>query len=262
VFSLVRQPRWLGLLALALLLCVLFWWLGVWQWHRHQTRSELNDAVHAAQAEPEAPLTEVMPDPAVLPDDAQYRRVTASGRYLVDAQVLERNPNGRAGFVVLTPLQLDSGGTLLVNRGFVHLSLTDPNTPASDVTPPSGRVHVEVRLRAPEESTDRTAPQGEVYVIDPLSYPDALSGPVYAAYGDLAGQTPPPDPGLELPPPADLGLGPHLFYAFQWWSFIVIALIGYVVLLRRESKARDAPAVAPVPTGQGPGDTPAQINSR
>src|SRR4051812_15757237 len=118
VFSLVRQPRWLGLLALTLILCVLFWWLGVWQWHRHETRSALNAAVHTAQAQPIAPLAKVMPDPHELPFGAEHRQVTASGRYLADAQLLERNPNGRAGFAVLTPMQLDTGGTLLVNRGF------------------------------------------------------------------------------------------------------------------------------------------------
>ena len=259
VFSLVRQPRWLGLLALTLLLCVLFWWLGVWQWHRHQTRSELNAAVHTAQAEPVAPLTAVMPDPTELPDGAEHRRVTATGRYLASAQLLQRNPNGRAGFAVLTPLELDSGGTLLVNRGFVEFSLTSPNAPASDVAPPTGTVHVQVRLRAPEETTDRTAPTGEVYVVNPADWPTALPGPVYVAYGDLVDQTPPPSSDLELPPPADLGLGPHLFYAFQWWSFILIALIGYVILVRREAQALSNPAGEP---GPGPDDTPIEANSR
>jgi cytochrome oxidase assembly protein ShyY1 len=259
VFSLVRQPRWLGLLALTLLLCLLFWWLGVWQWHRHQTRSELNAAVHAAQAEPVAPLTKVMPDPSQLPEGAEHRGVTATGRYLADVQLLQRNPNGRAGFGVLTPLEIDSGGTLLVNRGLVHYSLTDPNSPASDVAPPSGTVHVEVRLRAPEETTDRAAPPGEVYAINPASYPTALPEPVYVAYGDLVDQTPAPSPDLELPPPADLGLGPHLFYAFQWWSFILIAVIGYVILLRREAQAGSDPTTTPEP---GADDTPVEANSR
>ncbi|MFL6181503.1 MAG: SURF1 family protein [Actinomycetes bacterium] len=261
MFSLVRQPRWLGLLALTLILCVLFWWLGVWQWHRHETRSALNAAVHTAQAQPIAPLAKVMPDPHELPFGAEHRQVTASGRYLADAQLLERNPNGRAGFAVLTPMQLDAGGTLLVNRGFVPFSLTSPNTPAADVTPPSGPVHVNVRLRAPEETTDRPAPSGEVYVINPAGYPEALPDPVYVAYGDLVDQTPTPSPDLELPPPADIGLGPHLFYAIQWWCFILIALIGYVVLVRREAAAASDP---PADSESQPGsdDTPVGADSR
>jgi cytochrome oxidase assembly protein ShyY1 len=178
---------------------------------------------------------------------------------VADGQLLQRNPNGRAGFEVLTPMELDSGGTLLVNRGFVQFSLTTPNTPATDVTPPSGVVHVEVRLRAPQETTDRAAPAGEVYVINPTTYPTQLVAPVYAAYGDLVEQAPPPSSDLELPPPADLGLGPHLFYAIQWWCFILIALIGYVVLIRREARAPSSDAATPGPDA---GDTPVEAGSR
>ena len=242
MFSLVRQPRWLGLLALALVLCVAFWWLGLWQWHRHFTRAELNAAVDAAQAQPVAPLTEVMPDPRVIPAGAEYRTVSASGRYLGGQQLLLRGANGRAGFGVITPLRLDTGGTLLVNRGFVRYSLSSPDTPASDVMPPSGPVTVQARLRASEGSSDHVPLAGELDTIDPPSYPQSLEQPVYAAYGDLVTQTPAPDPALELPEPANIGMGPHLFYAIQWWSFIAIALVGYWVLLRREAREADTSA--------------------
>lgn len=242
MFSLVRRPRWLGLLALALVLCVTFWWLGLWQWHRHFTRADLNAAVDTAQALPVTPLVEVMPDPEVLPPDAEYRTVSASGHYVAAEQRLLRNANGRAGFGVITPLRLDTGGTLLVNRGFVPYSLASPNTPADDVTPPTGPVTIETRLRAPQGAPDQPPPGGQLYAIDPTSYPEALEQPVYAAFGDLAMQTPTPDPDVELPPAASIGMGPHLFYAIQWWSFIAIALIGYLVLLRREARETDRSA--------------------
>jgi cytochrome oxidase assembly protein ShyY1 len=248
VFSLARQPRWLAFLALTATLCVLFWWLGTWQWHRHEERSARNDAVETAQGQPVEPLTTVVPDPDQLPPGAEYRQVSATGHYVAAAQVLQRNPLGRAGFAVVTPLELDSGGTVLINRGFVNFSLTDPNTPAVDVTPPAGPVEVTMRLRVPEDASDRTAPEGQVYDIDPGSYPLLLSAPVYAAYGDLVDQTPAPTTDLELPEPADLGLGPHLFYAFQWWSFIPIAIVGLVLLLRRESKVDEARTDTPTVT--------------
>ena len=237
MLSLVRQPRWLGLLALALGLCVLFWWLGLWQWHRHEDRSAHNAAVRAAQAQPASPLSEVMPDPGTLPAGAEYREATATGRYVPSDQVLQRTPGGRAGFAVVTPFALDTGGTLLVNRGYVPFSRVDPNTPESDVTPPSGSVDVVVRMREPQGGDDRDAPDGQIYSIEPADYPLALPAPVYDAYGELVEQSPEPAPDIELPLASDLGMGPHLFYAFQWWSFIAIALVGYVLLLRRESRA-------------------------
>ncbi|HEX5017125.1 MAG TPA: SURF1 family protein [Actinomycetes bacterium] len=250
--SLLRQPRWLGFLALTLGLCVLFYWLGTWQWHRHQDRSAHNAAIHAAQDQPPSPLTELMDDPDSLPAGAEYREATASGQYVADGQMLQRNPSGRAGFAVITPLQLDTGGTLLVDRGFVPFSRTDVNAPEADVSPPAAPVDVVVRLRAPQDDTDRDAPDGQIYEVNPNDYPEPLPPPVYAAYGELVEQTPPAPEELELPEAADLGMGPHLFYAFQWWSFIAIALVGFVLLLRREAHAMSPSQGDDTPVGTSP----------
>jgi cytochrome oxidase assembly protein ShyY1 len=237
VIALLRQPRWLGLAALTVGMCVLFWWLGTWQWGRHIERSERNAAINQALESAPAPLPSVVTDPDSTPLTAVYRSVTTSGSYLADQQVLQRNPRGRSGFAVVTPLALDSGGTLVVDRGWVAASPTDPNTPAVDVTPPAGSVTVTVRLRDPQPSSGRQAPEGQIYDIDPQSLEPGLPSPVYALYGELVEQSPPPDTALELPEASDTGIGVHLFYALQWWLFIGIAVVGFVMLLRRESSA-------------------------
>jgi cytochrome oxidase assembly protein ShyY1 len=149
----------------------------------------------------------------------------------------------------------------LITRGFVPFSLTQSDAPASNVAPPTEPVHVVVRLRAAQEGADRAAPSGQVYAIDPTSFPAELPQPVYVAYGDLVQQTPAPSDDLELPPPADIGLGPHLFYAIQWWCFIGIALIGYVVLIRREAALAQEPADPGNTASSGPDDTPAKAGS-
>ena len=240
VGSLVRQPRWIAFGVITLVLCVAFWWLGLWQWHRHEERSSHNAAVQRAQQLDPVPLAHAMPDPAELPTGAEHRPVTASGVYSASGQVLQRNPGGRAGFQVVTPLQLEGGGSLIVNRGFIAPSTTDPNQPASEVQPPAGRVEVVVRLRAAEADGDRAAPAGQIYGIDPAHYPVTLPTPVHVAYGDLVAQDPSPPADLILPPVADLGSGPHLFYAIQWWSFIPLAIIGFILLMRREARDRIA----------------------
>jgi cytochrome oxidase assembly protein ShyY1 len=54
----------------------------------------------------------------------------------------------------------------------------------------------------------------------------------------LQSQDPPQREGA-LPvvvPPPDLGEGPHLAYAVQWFLFIPVALTVYVLLLRREAR--------------------------
>jgi cytochrome oxidase assembly protein ShyY1 len=249
VIALLRQPRWAGLALVAVAMSVLFWWLGTWQWGRHVERAERNDAIAAALAEPPAPLAAVVAEPDQVPESAVYRSVTATGTYLATSQVLQRNPRGRSGFAVITPLALTDGGTLWVDRGWVPASSTDINTPATDVAPPAGPVEVTVRMRSPQPPSGRQAPTGQIYDITPQSMGtspgDDLPEPVYASYGELVDQDPAPDPALELPEPGDVGIGVHLFYAIQWWLFIVIAIAGYLALLRRESRetARDAPSV-------------------
>ena len=44
--------------------------------------------------------------------------------------------------------------------------------------------------------------------------------------------------GLAVVPPPDLGEGPHLGYAVQWFLFAAVGLVGYPFLLRR--RAREA----------------------
>ncbi len=66
--------------------------------------------------------------------------------------------------------------------------------------------------------------------------------------------TPPPEGlgPLELP---STDLGPHLSYAFQWWVFAAGALVGAVILLRRDEPAPDCgrrpPPPRPAPRRRG-----------
>jgi cytochrome oxidase assembly protein ShyY1 len=231
----LRQPRWAGFALLVILLCVLFAFLGRWQWHRHEDRRDRRVQYESVASAPVVPIGQVMTAPARLVDKDQYRLVTLTGTYDAGHQLLQRNPNGRSGFAVITPLVASDGEALLVNRGFVGPSTTDTNTPASDVTPPSGQVGVIVRLRESAAPDERSAPPGQVYSIDAAQIAEQLPYPVYEAYGELVEQDPPPPAALELPQSQSPGLGPHLFYAIQWWLFIGVAIAGFVLLLRRES---------------------------
>ena len=236
-------------------MCVLFWWLGTWQWGRHVERSARNDAIEAAVQNEPAALESVIVDPSTLEDGVVYRSVTATGTYLASDQLLQRNPLGRSGFDVITPLALSTGGTLLVDRGWISSSPTSTNQASADVTPPVGPVDVTVRLRTPQESSGRQAPPGQIYDIDPEQVTEDLPEPVYAAYGELLDQDPAPDPALELAGPIDTGIGIHLFYAIQWWLFIVIAIVGYFALLRRESRESAEADTQPGGADQDAGQT-------
>ena len=49
--------------------------------------------------------------------------------------------------------------------------------------------------------------------------------------------------GFPIPadPPTFTDEGPHLFYAIQWFSFTVIAIVGYAFLLRSIVRKRPRP---------------------
>ncbi|MEO8330018.1 MAG: SURF1 family protein, partial [Candidatus Nanopelagicales bacterium] len=160
VISVLRQPRWVVLAVITLLMCVLFGFLGRWQWHRHEDRRERNQQIEAAAAAAPVPLHQVWSAADPLAEANQYRTVTLTGVYDGSEQLLLRNPNGRSGYAVVTPLVTEAGEALLVNRGWTPASSTDVSTPAADVAPPPGAVQATVRLRASEPDDDRVAPDG------------------------------------------------------------------------------------------------------
>ena len=239
--SVMRQPRWVLFALVAVLMSVLFGFLGRWQWHRHEDRRERNTQYEAAAAAPAVPVGSLLSTEALMSSISEYREVTVTGTYDAEHQLLLRNPKGRSGFDVITPLVTETGSALLVDRGWSPPSATDVNSPEADVTPPIGPVQATVRLRLSQTTDDRTAPEGEIYIVDVDRIADTLPYPIYGAYGELVDQVPEPSQDLELPESTTPGLGPHLFYAIQWWLFIGIAIGGFFLLVRRESQPRESP---------------------
>lgn len=98
--------------------------LGRWQLDRAEEKRALAAAFAAA-----GPAIELPDDSATLP---RYQRVSARGRYDARHQFLldNRVHDGRAGVQVLTPLILDGGGAVLVNRGWQPFGRTRQDLPA------------------------------------------------------------------------------------------------------------------------------------
>ena len=67
-------------------------------------------------------MTIVLPQQDSSAPDAQWQRVTATGHYLPDEQVLARLRviEGDPAFEVLVPFAVDGGPTVLVDRGYVR----------------------------------------------------------------------------------------------------------------------------------------------
>jgi cytochrome oxidase assembly protein ShyY1 len=275
MYGFLFRPRWLLFHALVLAAIVIMVSLGFWQLRRLDERRAFNDVVEGRVELPAVALGDVLGEPDFDPDTTEWRAVTASGVYL-DQQILvfNRTQNGQAGDNVLTPLLLDGDGIMLVNRGFVPLGTAPPPPPATSVEV-LGRVRPS-QQRERGGLTDANAedtPITEIRRVEIERIAAQLDGEVAPVYLDLVAQTPAIGPGDPDPvPPPELGSGPHLSYAFQWFIFSIAVAVGWVLAVRRSIAKRrraddltdgaDEPVAAdsPRPTAAAPASSTSGTN--
>jgi surfeit locus 1 family protein len=138
------MKRWL-LIAVAAFATVGFGALGVWQIERRAWKLALIERVE--QRVHAAPLAAPGPGewPQITRENAEYRRVTATGRFVPGRETLVRAVTELGeGYWLMEPLQTDRGFTVLINRGFVPSdwraghAVSSGDTNATDVGPPAG----------------------------------------------------------------------------------------------------------------------------
>jgi surfeit locus 1 family protein len=237
------KPRWLGLLALVVVVMVTFGILGLWQLDvaRDKGRAE---AVKAAPKRPTAALSSVITPHVDFPADGSGRPVTTTGRYDATGQVLvtPRLLHGRTGYWVVTPLVVkDTGARLAVVRGFV--------TDAAQATPPAvtGPVTVNGTL-APGESpsTGAALPAGQLGSVDLSLLVNRWHGEIYNAFLFATGESPEATRTagsvIERVPPPQLpsnGLSwRNAAYALQWWVFALFAAYMWWRMVRDDHEGR------------------------
>jgi surfeit locus 1 family protein len=245
------RPKWIVRHVAVVALVVVMVLLGFWQLRRLDEKQDYAALVDARQAQPAGDVLTVVPTgvavdaPAV--DDVLYRTVTASGRYADDDTVIVENRtfNGASGGWVLTPLRLEGGSAVVVNRGFIGYDREG----VIDAPPaPSGVVLVE-GLVFPSQVRGSFGPRdpdaGDLAVlarVDLVRFDAQVDYDLLPAYVQLVTSDPPEAPvpegspalvPLGAPSPDD---GPHLAYAVQWFIFTAIAAGGYLLLLRRVAR--------------------------
>ena len=243
MYAFARRPKWVVSHMLVISLIVAMIAMGLWQLDRLSGRKDANALVVDRLSEPVDDITTltVAGGDYDVGEQLRYRRATATGTYDAEAEVLVRNRslNGSPGYWALTPLVLDDGSAVAVNRGWVPFS-PGPGEPRPDSLPPAGTVVVTglVRQTVTAEGLQRDDPdEGQ---LDSLARPDLarleqqLDYPLLPVYLQLEAQAPESESALPIPlPRPDLDEGPHLAYAVQWFVFTTIAVIGYPLVLRR-----------------------------
>jgi surfeit locus 1 family protein len=262
VYRFLFRPAWLLSHFAVLLLVVTLISLGLWQLRRLDEKQTLNATIESRAEESAVDVTGLIAATAEFGegDDIEFRAVTATGVYQPDDEVLihNRTLDGAPGRWVLTPLLLEDGTAVVVNRGWIPFSMM-PGDPRPDADPPAGGVTV-VGVARP------TTTRSGIQTADPsagrlqaLSRPDLgryqqqLDYDIYPILVQLSEQTPAQATDLPVPLPSpDLSEGPHLGYAMQWFIFTIIALVGYPLVLRRVAAGKAKPAEATETTATVP----------
>jgi surfeit locus 1 family protein len=208
--------------------------LGLWQLRRLDERRALNARILDRRSAPPVSIDGVQENTAAEP----YRAATAQGTYDVEHEVLVygRSLDGEAGQHLVTPLLLPDGGAILVVRGWVPFTMQA--APVREAAPPATEVTVDGSL-VPDEGDGSDVPDADGIVrdLDVRGIASSLPYDVFPLPLQLADQTPPQPGSLPIPVPLPaLSEGPHLSYAMQWFSFAFIALVGAVILLRRDRR--------------------------
>ena len=206
--------------------------LGWWQLDRAAQKSQLQAAMDSRRALPPLAPADLAAEPAAA--SAQHHRAIAlQGQWVAEQTIYldNRQMKGVPGFFAVTPLRLDDGTAVLVQRGWLPRDQADRTrivaAPARD-----GRVRVQGFI-AP--------PPGRLYEFDA-----AASGairqnldlnafaretglrlrPVSVQQQDDASQ--PPDGLLRQWSAPASGVHKHYGYAFQWFALSALILGLYV----------------------------------
>lgn len=234
------SARWVGFAVFVIALSAVCIQLGFWQFHKLDDRHVRNELVREHLGTAPVPLDDVVPAGEDVEPGQEWTVVTVSGTYDVKREVTVKfvNRDGRPGIDVLTPLVLDDGTAVLVDRGFVETQRTNVR-PDVLPEPPDGVVEVTGWLRVDSTASSQAThvDEGQVRAISSRGLADHVPYDLRSGYVNLQEQAPSSE-GLEAEPRPDLGQGPHFFYGLQWWFFAALAIVGYGWFARAERQER------------------------
>lgn len=238
-WAFLLRPGWLALALVVIAFAYLcFTVLAPWQLGKNAKTSRQNNQIENSLNIPPVPVKTFLPQQDSAAPDAQWRRVTASGHYLPDVQVLARLRvvEGDPAFEVLAPFVVDDGPTVLVDRGYVR---PEQGSRVPPIAPPPGQtVTITARLRDSEPAGKDPLTSGgvaQVYAINTAQIAALTRVPLTGSYLQLVDGQP---GGLGVVGLPRLDAGPFLSYGIQWIAFGILAPIGLGYFAFAEIRAR------------------------
>jgi len=234
-----RQWWWVTLIVIAGV--VFLARLGVWQLDRLQQRREFNAMVHDRWVQDPYDISA-----ANLPADLselEYRRVQATGTFDYEHQIALKNQHrdNQPGVHLITPLLLQDGRAVLVDRGWIPQADADPEA-WRKYDEPAGEPIVSLIQESQLMPFGKPVPvpdapeQAWFYVnidaIQPQMPYDLL--PFFLL--QLPEENRPYDALPYREEPLRLTEGNHLSYAIQWFTFALILGFGYIQFVRLQDR--------------------------
>lgn len=238
-YGFLTSRRWIGFGIFAFGLAALCIWLGMWQYDRYEDRRDRNiQSAARISAEP-IPVDEIA-GPGINWDPGdEWTRVVATGSYDTDSEVTVKfmHRDGSPGVDVVTPLILDSGGAILVNRGWMPTE-NNVQAPQDVPVPPAGQVTVEGWLRVNNNAGGQAVRpvDGQVRAIDSRAMDEFVTYDLRTGYLNLQVQEPSSDVELTIEEPPEFRSWVNFFYSLQWYFFAGLAVLGYFWFARSEAK--------------------------
>ena len=244
MYKFLIRPIWILLHVAVIATVLLMVNLAFWQIERYHEKVDFNAIVKERISAPIVPieqLLETIETRSESPETVEWRTVLVVGEY-IDSETVEavnRSQDGYSGKDPLTPIQLANNQLLLINRGFIPIS--------KDVRPaPSGQGQIIGRVRAPElrrrfRISDPT--QGELLEVSNIDLErlnNQMPSELAPIYVEVLESKPPDSPELSRIAAPSLSTGSHLSYTFQWFTFSVFVLAGWIIVIRRKIKTMRA----------------------
>lgn len=248
MYRFLVKPKWILFHLLMIAAMVAMVALGFWQLRRLHERRDFNATVRSRTEQTVVPIDELVPAAGGVLDLGvlEYRPVELTGTYVpnlrYELSVVRDDITGRDLYGVL---QLTDGTAVVVDRGWLPAATPSPALP-------EGEVQLTGRLREPDTGgTGQTVDTGSEPVpifrvdVDAIAA-DAGAQPRAMFVERITAQPDEPSEMTPVPFP-DLGEGPHLGYAVQWFLFTVCVFAGWVfAVARRVGELKDPEAAVRV----------------
>lgn len=227
-------PKWILLHIGVLSLTALMVFLGFWQLDRLQQKRDRNAAI-------EANISLPVDSPAgnIGTTQSEWRRIKLRGHYLTQhsVKIINRSQDGVAGDNVAVPFETEMRAIVLVNRGFVPLTMKAKTE--TDAT-----IDIVGYIRLPQtrgtlgavDTNDTSAREFQRFDLPRIQ--NALGIEMNTEFFvQLIKESPSPNPVFPTPVPLpEMDEGPHFSYALQWFFFSSVAFVAWIVVIRRRLK--------------------------